>query len=146
MDDRKLSGYMGECGTIGYHNEDHRVKVRMKHPIGVAVSEDNVFVSLNIDRRVLSMDKQTEVCTLRVELTVPVRYLAYEPVLNTLYIGLNNGVAFKTLDDPSKSGSIMVNAAGDGTGSFDSTGLDNAHGLITLDPRHLMMSDLGNNR
>ena len=146
MDDRKRSGYIGECGTIGYHYEDHRPEVKIKHPVGVAVSEDSVFVSLQADWRVLSMDKETEVCMLRVELLLSVGYLAHEPVLNFLYIGLANGVAFKMLDNDSKTGTILVDRNGGGIGSFASTGFKSVFDIVVLDVEHLIVSDSGNNR
>ena len=146
MDDRKRSDYIGECGTIGYHYEDHRPDVKIKHPVGVAVSEESVFVSLQKDWRVLSMNKETEVCMLRVELLSSAGYLAHEPVLNVLYIGLANGIAFNMLDNNSKPGTILVDGYGEGIGSYASTGFQNVFDIVVLDVGHLIVSDGGNNR
>ena len=146
MDDMTMEGYIGECGTVGSHFNDHRTQVNFKAVTGIAVSEESVFVSSYADKLVLAMNRETEMCSIRVKFDTGIFHLIYEYLTNTLYIAMMDGIAFKTLSDQSEVPSILIKNYGSGIGSFASTGFDHTRDMIMLDAEHLLVQDRDNNR
>lgn len=139
--------WAGKWNIPGNKYHGHRTDIRIRRPIGMAAANSKIFITLNTDKRVITIDKQSGQCSDFLSLNLPARRLVIDPSNQFLYIGLEHGLAKCNLSDASSLKTLFGSTkSGNEVGTLSTTQVEKVNGLVMLEDHILLAADTGNAR